>query len=542
MRTFLTRLQGGNVGAAAVVVAAGILLSRVLGIIRDIIFASMLGADGITDEYVAAFRIPDFANYLLAGGFLTITFIPIFAKYIADDDESEAWFGFTAIIRWLGIGITALIGVAWVATPTIINALYPSFSEAQLESTIELTRIVLPAQFAFVVGAMFAAVQYTKGSFVIPTLAPIVYNLGIIVGGVAYAAATGEPDPAGFIWGALFGAFIGNFALQIWGARRVGMRFEWSATWKHPAVRTYVIIALPLMLGQSIVALDETFMSVFGAMVDEGAATELQYARRTMFVPVGVIAQAAAVAAYPTLARLFAEGNRPRLLATVNRALKYVLVLSICAAAIAVAMSVPIIRVLFERGQFSPESTSAAASALVMYALAIPVWGALQIITRAFYARRQMWTPVIVGTVATLVAVPVYVVLERSYGIEGVAFASVLTLGGYTTALLVIWYRPEDTRTGLVSVLSSAGRAVPLAVPAGFGAFGASWFIITGLEGSPWIAAFIAAIVGLSVFAGISMSVGGWLYDVLWSNEKRRTERAALADEITGKDDITADV
>lgn len=523
MRTFLTKLRGGNVGAAAVVVASGILLSRVLGIIRDIIFASMLGADGVTDEYVAAFRIPDFANYLLAGGFLTITFIPIFAKYIADNDEDEAWFGFTSIIRWLAIAITGLIAVAWVATPAIINALYPSFTESQIDSTIELTRVVLPAQFAFVVGAMFAAVQYTKGSFTIPTLAPVIYNLGIIIGGVAYAAATGEAEPAGFIWGALVGAFIGNFALQAWGARRVGMRFEWSAAWKHPAVKAYVIIALPLMLGQSIVALDETFMSIFGAMVGEGTATELQYARRTMFVPVGVIAQAAAVAAYPTLARLFAEGNKQQLFATVNRALKYVLVLSIGATAVAIAMSLPIIRVLFERGEFLPESTSAAASALVMYAFAIPIWGALQIITRAFYARREMWTPVVVGSIVTIIAIPTYLLLQDRYGIEGVALGSVVSLGIYTTLLMVLWYRPADARPGLSAVLVSAGRAIPLAVPAGFGAFIASWIIVGGLEGSPWIAALISVVVGLGVFAGITVAIGAGLYDALWASERRRT-------------------
>ncbi|KAA3638882.1 MAG: murein biosynthesis integral membrane protein MurJ [Armatimonadetes bacterium] len=527
MRTFLERLKRGDVGAAAIVVAAGIMLSRVLGIIRDIIFASMLGADGITDEYVAAFRIPDFANYLLAGGFLTITFIPIFAKYVADDDEDEAWFGFTAIIRWLAIAITTLIAIAWVATPTIINTLYPSFTEEQVASTIELTRIVLPAQFAFVIGAMFAAVQYAKGSFTIPTLAPIIYNLGIIVGGVAYAMATGTADPAGFIWGALVGAFIGNLALQVWGAKRVGMRLEPKAAWKHPAVTTYILIAFPLMLGQSIVALDETFMSIFGARAGEGVATELQYARRTMFVPVGIIAQAAAVAAYPTLARLFAEGNRKRLLATVDRALKYVLVLSIGAAAIAMALSLPIMRVLFERGEFSAESTNAAASALFMYALAIPVWGALQIVTRAFYARRQMWTPVLVGSVATVVAIPVYFAMEGSFGIEGVALASVIALAGYTAALLTIWYQPKDSREGLVSVLRSAGRALPLAVPAGFGAFAVSWFVITGLQGSVWVAALIGLVLGLGVFARLVAAIGSGLYDFLWANEKRRTERAA---------------
>ena len=534
VRTFLDKLKRGDIGAAAIVVAAGILISRVLGIVRDVVFASMLGADGITDQYVAAFRIPDFANYLLAGGFLTITFIPIFARYVADDEEEQAWFGFTAILRWLAIGISTLIAIAWFTTPAIINALYPSFSAAQIESTIELTRIVLPAQFAFVLGAMFAAVQYAKGSFVIPTLAPIVYNFSIIAGGIAYASVTGEADPAGFIWGALVGAFVGNLGIQIWGATRVGMKIEFGATWKHPAVLAYVAIAFPLMLGQTIVALDETFMSIFGAMVGEGAGTELQFARRTMFVPVGVIAQAAAVAAYPTLARLFAEGRLDQLRSTVDRALKYVLVLSIGATGVAIAMSAPIMRVLFERGEFGSNSTIAAASALVMYALAIPVWGALQIITRGLYARRQMWTPVIVGSVATVFAVPVYFFMQDRFGIEGVALASVLTLGGYTAALFVVWYRPPETRDGLRGVLESAGRTLPLAVPAGFAAFGASWLAIEFLGGPVGFVAIAALAIGIGAYGVVAIVLGAALHDGLWiaarrGNDKRRTKGAAQA-------------
>lgn len=537
MQTFLNRLKRGDIGAAAMIVGGGVLLSRVLGIIRDIVFASMLGADGVTDVYVAAFRIPDFANYLLAGGFLAITFIPIFAKYLADDEEEEAWKGFTAILRWLAIGITSLIAIAWVLTPAIVEMLYPAFTEAQVASTIDLTRIVLPAQFAFVVGAMFTAVQYAKGSFGIPTLAPIIYNVCIIAGGVIYAVATGSADPAGFIWGALVGAFLGNLAFQVWGASRVGMRFDFSAAWRHPAVWMYIVIAFPLMLGQSVVALDETFMSIFGAMVGEGTATELQFARRTMFVPVGIIAQAAAVAAYPTLARLFAEGNRTAMLRTVNRALKYVLVLSIAAAGIAMALATPIIRVLFERGAFTATSTEAAASALVMYSLSIPIWGALQIITRAFYARRQMWTPVIVGSIATLIAIPTYIVMQRSFGIQGVALASVIVLGLYTAALMMIWYRPLETHEGVRDVFRSAGRSLPLVVPASLAAFAVSWFIIGGLQGPLWIAALFALALGGLVFVGIVASLGSALFDLLWANEKRRTDRAALASGFDTDDD-----
>lgn len=525
MASFLSRLRRGDVGAAAIVVAAGILLSRLLGIVRDMVFAGLLGSNAVTDEYVAAFRIPDYANYLLAGGFLTITFIPIFARYLADADEAEGWRGFSSILRWLALGITAVIVVAWAATPAIIEALYPDFTADQVASTITLTRIILPAQFAFVVGALFAAVQYAKGVFTVPTLAPIVYNVGIISGGVIWAIVTGEADPAGFIWGALAGAFVGNLGLQVWGATRVGMHLDMRAPWRHPAVRQYVLIALPLMLGQSIVALDEVFMSVFGSMVGEGAQTELQFARRTMFVPIGVIAQAAAVAAYPTLARLFAEGEWARMRATVDRALRWVIALSIGAAGAMAALALPIIRVLYERGEWTIEASSAAASALFVYAFGIPVWGALQIITRAFYARREMWTPVIVGTAITLLAIPVYFAMEGWLGIQGVALASVASLLAYTLVLGGIWYRPEEARRGLRSVIRTGGRSIPLAVPAAGLAGAVSWAIVTGITGSPWIAALIALVTGGVLYAASALGIGSALYDWLWRRDSSTVDR-----------------
>jgi putative peptidoglycan lipid II flippase len=514
--SFVNRLKAGSIGAAAIVVAVGILISRLLGIVREIIFAAMLGSNAVTDQYVAAFRIPDYANYLLAGGFLTITFIPIFAKYIANDEEDEAWLGFTSILRWLAIGITIVIAVAWVLTPGIVEALYPDFTADQMVNTANLTRVILPAQFAFVVGAMFVAVQYAKGVFTIPTLAPIVYNVGIIGGGVGWALATGEADPSGFIWGALVGAFAGNLLLQIWGASRVGMKINLRATWRHPAVRAYFLLALPLMIGQSIVALDEVFMSVFGAMVGEGAQTDLQYARRTMFVPIGVIAQAAAVATYPTLARLFAEGNRPALLRTVDRSLKYVIALSIGAAGLVAAMSLPTVRVLFERYAFTADDTAAVSSVLFVYAFAIPIWGTLQIITRAFYAKREMWTPVIVGTAATILAVPGYFVMQNAFGLQGVALASVLTLGAYTAVLLGIWYWPNDTRAGMMDVVRTAGRTIPLAIPASLVAGGVSWAIATGISGATWLAALISLVVGAGIYVTVALGIGATLNDWLW--------------------------
>jgi putative peptidoglycan lipid II flippase len=502
-----------NLGKAALIVSGGILASRLLGQIRESLFAAMLGATDVTDQYVAAFRIPDFLNYLLAGGFLAITFVPIFTKYLADDDERGGWVALTAVIRPLTIGIVGLVVVGWIAAPWFIETLYPNFTPEQIDNTIRLTRIVLPAQIFFVVGALFVAVQYAMGVFTIPAIAPVAYNLGIIAGGVGYALITGEPDPEGFAWGALAGAFVGNFALQWWGARRLGMRLIRGTPWGNPVIWEYAKIAFPLMIGQSIVVLDETYMSIFGDFAGDGAQTQLQYARRTMLVPVGVVAQAAGVAAYPFMARLFAEGRLREMADTVDRAMRWVVVLSLGATGLLAALSVPTIRVLFERFNFTQLDTDKTASVLVVYAFAIPVWGALAVLTRAFYARRQMWTPVIVGTVAAIIAIPLYALLQDRLGIEGVALSSVLTLGGYTVVLGYLWYREPDHRSRASDVLTGAIRGIPLALAGAIVAIAVSWALGEALpEG--FIASLFQVAGGSAAFAAVVFLAGGLLYGV----------------------------
>jgi putative peptidoglycan lipid II flippase len=516
-------------GTATLIVSAGVLISRILGQLREVIFASLLGATASTDEYVAAFAIPDFLNYLLAGGFLSITFIPIFSRFLAAQDEEGGWEALSAIIRPVAVAIAGLVTIGWIAAPQVIELLFPRFSPDQVENTIRFTRIILPAQIFFVLGALFSAVQYTKGVFTIPTLAPIIYNLGIIAGGVGYAVV-GEASPEGFVWGALAGAFLGNFALQWWGARRVGMRLSLGTPWRHPVLREYLLIALPLMIGQSIVVLDETFMRVFGQFVSVGAATELNYARRTMLVPVGVIAQAAGVAAYPFLARLFAEGRFHEMKNTVDRALRYVLIISIAATAMVAAMTVPIVRALFERGEFTAASTSGTARALFYYALAIPVWGGLQILNRAFYAKREMWTPVVVGTAATIAAVPLYAILQNAFGLRGVALASTLALAIYTGILAAIWYGEGDGSQRVRRLAADTGRVVPLAVVGGFAAFG----VASGIESlfdfsalgsiTTTLLSVAIVIVGTAVFFLVALLVGAGLHEWLYGRRRGSSE------------------
>jgi putative peptidoglycan lipid II flippase len=466
-----------RMGTAALIVAGGTLLSRILGLLRQVVFAWLLGAGSTGDTYFVAFLIPDFVNYLLAGAYMAITLIPILTRRFAAGDDEDAWRAFWAVSRVLVIGSVVLLGAAMPFVSPVLRAVEPGFTSAQVAEAARLTRIVLPAQVFFILGQLFTAVQFARERFLIPSLGPVIYNLGIILGGMLGALGRQQPTADGFAWGAFGGAFVGIFLLQWWGARRCGLRWPGGSLRRHPAIRRYFALAIPLMLGQSLVVLDEQLGRTFGSLVQNGGVSWLTFGRQTMLVPVGVIAQAAGVAAYPFLARLVAEGKHREMTEAVGRALRYIVVLSLAAAAGLIALSLPTVRLLYQRGSFNAADTVATAGTVVFFGLGVPMWGLQQILARGFYAREEMWTPVVVGTLATGAAIPIYWSLERAMGVNGLALASSVSITLYTLALGVVWYR----RTGWAParpVAVTSLRNLPLAAAAGAAAWGAARWVM----------------------------------------------------------------
>ncbi len=520
----------GRMGRAAILVGSGVLASRLLGLLRDIILADRLGDTPQGDAYDAAFLIPDYLNYLLAGGFLAITFIPIISRHLAADDDEGAWRSFAAVFKPVAILIVALTGIAMLFATPIVEVVFGrvgGFDEAQIADVARLTRLVLPAQVFFVLGALFSAVQYAHHKFWIPTLAPIVYNLGIIVGGLIGSSPT-DPDATGFIAGAVAGAFIGNFALQLWGARKLGLRWVRGEALLGPDFREYLALALPLMIGQSVVVLDESFTRIFGSLGDEGSVFALSRARRLNMLPVGLIAQAAGVAAYPFLARLAAEHKRRELASAVAGAVRYVVFAGVGATAVVLAVSQPAVRVVLQRGAFTPEGTSLTAAALAFYALSIPAWGAHQVYARGFYATRRMWTPVVVGTIWTAVAIPLFVLGYRGLDIPGVALASSIAVAGYALTLGVVWHRAD--RDGVAAVVAALRRATVAAVPAGL-----TGWLVASLIAGPGIPDFWPGLLATAAGAAVVAVVYGAVAVAFGSVEARELLRGGRRRPATGE-------
>lgn len=429
-------------------VAGSVLLSRILGLARDALIATLFGVGVESDLYSAAFLIPDILNYLLAGAYLTITLVPILSRHLEAGDNESASRAFTSVFRFVAIAIVALTLVMFAGAGRLSAQLYPEVDD--LERLVALTRLALPAQVFLVLGSLLMAVQYTHKRFTIPAIAPLVYNLGIIAGGLV-GWAMGDPSPESFIIGAVVGAAIGNFGLQWWGARRTGTWFRRPLRGQS-SVGEYLVLAIPLMVGQSVAVLDEQFVRLFG-QVEEGGIAALSFARRLNMVPVGVIAQAAGVAAFPFLASLAARGANDELIETTGRAARKTLFVAAAATAGLVVLARPAVRLLYQYGAFSSADADLVATLLTIYAFSIPAWGMHQLLVRHFYAKRRMWTPVLIGTGFTLVAIPVWLWLYDLMGIEGFALASTVVMVAYALGMLIAW--------GYDSGWTAVGRLAP---------------------------------------------------------------------------------
>lgn len=491
-----------RMGAAAAVVAASVLLSRILGLGREALLAGLIGVNSEGDLYRQAFTIPDFLNYLLAGAYLAITLIPILSRHLERGDPDAASRAFTSVFRFVGVGIVALTVLMWVFADQLVTLAFPEVVENH-DRLVSLTRLVLPAQVFLVVGALLMAVQYTHRRFVYPALAPLVYNAGIIGGGLI-GAAVGDPSPESFLWGAVVGSAVGNFGLQWIGARR-------TSTWLMRPVRgessvgEYLILALPLMIGQSVAVLDEQFVRFFG-QVEEGATSALAFARQLNMVPVGVIAQAAGVAAYPFLARLAAKDDHDGLVATTGRAARNTIFIAFGATAALIVLARPLVRLLYQYGAFSAEDSALVASLLTIYAFSIPAWGLHQILARHFYAKRKMWTPVLIGTVFTLIAIPSWLGLYSLYGVKGFALASTLVVTGYALGMLVAWgydagwSAVRQLVPSLIRGLVAAAAAALVSLPLVNALFAEELTFWMGLG-----AALVGGLTTLAAFLGIAL-------------------------------------
>jgi putative peptidoglycan lipid II flippase len=434
-----------RIAKASGIVMAGVLLSRVLGYFREWTVAHQSGANAITDTYYAAFTLPDFLNYLMAAGALSVTFIPVFSRYMAENQEDEGWRAFSTVVSAMSLVVVVLVGIGEIFAPQLVSAIAPGFAPPAKAQTVLLTRIMLPAQVFFYVGSILTAVQYAKGQFVIPSLGGVIYNLGVVLGGLLLASRIGM---TGFALGVVAGAFVGNFLLQVYGARRAGARFTPNLNVRHPGFRWFIRLSIPIMLALSLPATDDWIIRWFGSFLGSASITWLTYAKSLMRVPLGVVGMSVGVASFPFMAQLYSEGKLEELNRAVNATLKGLLIPLLPISALFIAQSTPLVHFLFSHTRLRGSDFEATSAALRVFSLGMFAWAMQNILARAFYAARDTITPAVVGTGITFLSLPLYWWLAHRFQYLGLAWASTLGITACTVILLVLLSRRIHNHEG----------------------------------------------------------------------------------------------
>lgn len=404
---------GGNkpsgVARATGLMMATVLLSRILGVARDAIISHYFGRGPQTDAYNAAFTVPDLLFYLLQSGALSSTIVPILTEYrqLGKEKSADKVVGIVASVIFVFIGL--LICLMWINARALTVWLNPGFVSSTVDLAVPLTRVLLPAQLFFFLGGLLMGVLYSRKQFLIPALGPVIYNAGIILGGVVLRHWLGIH---GLVWGAIGGAFLGNFLLPYLAVSRLGVRIRPSFDVRHPAAMKVWRMLLPIGLGVSLPNIDQMVNKAFASYLGPGDTTAVMNGYRLMLLPIGVFAQAMALAVFPTLSGQAAEKNMPAMRRTMNQSLRNILFLTVPASALMFLLAEPVITFLLQSGKYTHADTLVTASALRSLSLGIFAWSCQSLLTRGFYALQNSKVPVISGAIVSVlfVAMNAYVV------------------------------------------------------------------------------------------------------------------------------------
>lgn len=391
---------GPNVAKAGGIMVASLLLSRVLGLVRDAIIAGTFTPGIFTDSYRLAFSIPDLLFFLISGGALSSAFIPVFSEYWHTNREEDAWTVFSVVTTVMSLIVLVFIVLAWIFALPLAHMIAPGKAAETLPLIATMSRIVLPAQFAFFIGGLMFGTLYARQMFTVPGLGPNIYNIGIIFGAVVLSGLF-TPGVIGMSWGATIGAIIGNLVIPIFALKKLGVKFRISFDVSHPGVKKVFGLMIPVVLGLSLPGVFGLIMQAFGSYYPDGTNTVLEYSNKLMQAPLGIFGQSLAIAVFPALTQFFAQNRMDMYRQQLDSTLRQVIYLTVPISVLMAIMAPQLVAALYLHGKFTQEAAIQTALCLQLFAVGIWAWCLHPILMRAFYAIQDTVTPIVLGTLTT---------------------------------------------------------------------------------------------------------------------------------------------
>ncbi len=390
-----------GVAKAGGIMVFSLLMSRVLGIVRDMIITQQFGMNAHSDAYRLAFMLPDVLFFLISGGALSSAFIPVFSEYWHTNRPKEAWKVFSGVMCTIScflLGFILLCG--FFAEPLYHHLLARGKSADVIAEIVPMSRILLPAQFAFFLGGLMLGTLYVRKVFAIPGLAPNIYNLGIIFGALVISRFSSLPFQ-GICWGAAGGAIIGNLVIPYLQMRKLGMQFELKFYKEHEGVRKVFKLMLPVILGLSLPAVFGMIMQSFATHFPDGTNSVLDLSTKLMQAPLGILGQSLAIAVFPVLTQFFTQNRMDMFRNQLDRTMRTVIYLTVPISVLLAVLAPQISSGLYLSKLVTYDQTLQIATCLRMFCIGIWAWCLHPVLMRAFYSMQDTKTPVIIGTATT---------------------------------------------------------------------------------------------------------------------------------------------
>lgn len=510
--------RNGLLSAAAIIALSG-LASRVLGLVRDRLFADRFGAGEVLDAYFAAYRIPDLVYNLLILGALSAAFLPIVSEYLSRGSAGRAM-AFRMANALLTIAVLALAVIAAVLflfTPTLISFLAPGFDDARRDLTITFTRIMLLQPILLGVSSIMSGILLAFHRFVAYAAAPVLYNAGIILGVLVFVPMLGV---AGLAWGVVLGALL-HVLVQIPAVFAVGFRFRPEVRLDHPGVRHVSHLFVPRLIGLIAQQGAVVIVTLFGSGLLAGGIAAYMLAENMSAVPIGLVGISVAVAAFPFLAGAAARQDLAAFSETLGRAIRVVFFVSLPASIFLLLLRAQVVRVVLGTGAFDWDDTVATFTVLGILSFSIVAQSLIPLLARAFFSLHDTRTPMLVSLAGIGVNLAGAFVLAPRYGVVGLAWAFTaasllhfvlllaqlhVRLGGLQDDVLLV----SVFRTGVAAIVAAVAVQGPAALLSRMG-----MNVPTSLEGVSvllyGLKGVIASVVDMQTFVGVATQLFGSL-------------------------------
>jgi putative peptidoglycan lipid II flippase len=493
-----------SVVSAAFVITLSGLVSRILGLVRDRFLASTFGAGDTLDVYYAAFRVPDLIYNLLILGALSAAFIPVFTSLVSQDKEGEAWELASGIMNIAIIFIVVLSGMFAIFAPFIMKVLTPGFSPEKMDQVVYFTRIMFLSPLFLGISGIFGGILTSFKRFLIYSLAPVLYNIGIIIGVLFFVKLFG---PIGLAWGVVFGAFL-HMITQYPAAKNLGFRHSWSFMmhFSNSEVRKVFRLMIPRTLGIAISQINLLVITIFASTLAAGSLAVFNFAQNLQSVPLGIFGISFSIAVFPTLSHFAAKKEDANFIMSFSQTFRQILFFVIPASVFILLLRAQLVRVILGTGKFDWEDTRLTFACLGILSASLFAQSVIPLLARSFYAIHDTKTPFYIAIASETVNIGTVLLLINKYQILSLAIAFSLA-SIVQMMLLLFWLRMRYDNLDDKNIISTVIKIALATIGSGVGIQAAKYFIGQAVDMDTFLGVFgqftISAIVGVLIFACI---------------------------------------